>query len=679
MFNFEDESELTWVKGFNGALVERVTRTEGHRLRVATSHLQESPGVRLTAAAGHWDLDSYNAIELEVYNPAANVAWVYGDIESDHRGSYNSNRGSIRVPPRSSRTLQILFRRIPPAKGSPLDSYFIGMRGLPGGYVRHWSTLAPKKTVQLSVFLPESRVDQVFEIDNIRAVSKYDPPSEEALRSGFFPLVDEFGQYKYKSWPGKISSAADMQQNHQLELVDLEENPGPASWNRYGGWATGPRLKATGYFRVEKFQGRWWLVDPEGALFWSHGIDCVRPNNAETPLGDREHYFESLPEGSSPFVQFYGARDGASRGYYQHKKTRTYNFTGANLFRKFGEGWLKTFSEMSHRRLRSWGINTIGNWSDESIYLQRKTPYVANISFTSRKIEGSEGTWGKFPDVFDPSFRSNVRTSMLEEEGKSIGDPWCLGYFVNNELTWGDSSYLGVAALRSPPDQPAKKALVEQLRSKYATVSSLNKTWGTEYESWADVAGRREAPDVEKLTEDLEAFYSLLARTYFKTIRDEIRNLAPDALYLGCRFSSSNETAVRASAEFCDVVSFNRYRRSLAGFRLPEGIDRPVIIGEFHFGALDRGKLHTGLRSVANQIERGEAYQHYVETALLHPSIVGTHWFQFGDQATTGRFDGENYQIGFVDSCDLPYKETIDASRRVGYPLYRFRSFGGEQ
>ena len=44
------------------------------------------------------------------------------------------------------------------------------------------------------------------------------------------------------------------------------------------------------------------------------------------------------------------------------------------------------------------------------------------------------------------------------------------------------------------------------------------------------------------------------------------------------------------------------------------------------------------------------AYGHYVSEALEHPAVVGTHWFQYRDQMVTGRGDGENYQIGFVDS-----------------------------
>jgi hypothetical protein len=66
-----------------------------------------------------------------------------------------------------------------------------------------------------------------------------------------------------------------------------------------------------------------------------------------------------------------------------------------------------------------------------------------------------------------------------------------------------------------------------------------------------------------------------------------------------------------------------------------------VIIGEFHFGALDRGMFHPGLKQERDQPHRAELYRSYVQSALAHPLIIGTHWFQYGDQSTTGRGDGE--------------------------------------
>jgi hypothetical protein len=99
----------------------------------------------------------------------------------------------------------------------------------------------------------------------------------------------------------------------------------------------------------------------------------------------------------------------------------------------------------------------------------------------------------------------------------------------------------------------------------------------------------------------------------------------------------------------------------------------PAIIGEYHFRALDRGLFHTGLKSTDDQQARANAYRDYVKGALKNPTWVGAHWFQYGDQAATGWGDGENYQIGFVDDCDTPCVETIQAAREIGRTMYSLR------
>jgi hypothetical protein len=303
----------------------------------------------------------------------------------------------------------------------------------------------------------------------------------------------------------------------------------------------------------------------------------------------------------------------------------------------------------------------------------RKMPYVCTISYDARKLEGSEGYWGKFYDVFDPSFRHALRRQLEKEKGKTVSDPWCIGYFVHNELSWGDEVSLAVAALISPADQPAKKIFIEDLKAKYGTIDKLNAAWDTEHATWDALLQSRQAPDKKKARADLSAFYTRIAETYFETIRDELKKVAPNQLYMGCRFAWVNDRAARAAAKFCDIVSYNRYTYSVKEQHLPDNIDKPIIIGEFHFGALDRGMFHTGLRKTANQQDRADKYKSYVQGALQNPYIVGTHWFQYKDQATTGRGDGENYQIGFIDICDKPYPEIVRACREVGYNLYEYR------
>ena len=633
-------------------------------LRIETGHKKPWPGITLKAPAGKWDLSGYQYVSVDVKNVADEPVTVNCRVDNPGAdGSKNCVTDSITLSGSEQGTLTVQIFPGPWKLSEPLK--LIGMRGYPV----HSGKIDTSNITQILFFVTRPSINHVFEIGNIStggSVTVLDAKT-------FFPFIDEFGQFIHSDWPGKMHSPDELVANSVAEKEDLDAHPGPPDRDKYGGWSVGPKLEATGFFHVEKYQGKWWLVDPDGRLFWSHGVDCVNSGNA-TPISDREKYFRSLPDEDSPFARFYGGGSWAPHGYYKdHSPYRTYDFSRANLLRKNGENWAEDFAEITHRRLKSWGMNTIANWSDRDIYLMRKTPYVCTISYSSRTLEGSEGYWGKFFDVFDPSFRQALHKRLESEKGRAANDPWCIGYFVHNELAWGDEVSLALATLISPAGQPAKKVFLEDLKAKYTTIDNLNKTWSTNYSTWDALLESRQAPDKEKAWADLTAFYTKTAETYFGIIRDELEEVAPNQLYMGCRFAWVNDRAARAAAKFCDIVSYNRYTYSVADLHLPDGIDKPSIIGEFHFGALDRGMFHTGLRKTLNQQDRADKYENYVKGALRNPCIVGTHWFQYKDQPTTGRGDGEDYQIGLIDVCDKPYPETIKAVRDVGYDLYEYR------
>ena len=670
LFDFEEDFDVGKVES-RDASASLSRASGGTSLRLATGHGQQWPGVTLKAPTGRWDLAAFDHLTLDVKNRGKSRVEVFCRMDTPGEdGRRYFFQESVGVEPGQTGVLRVKFRRqLPPQ----LTDKLFGMRGFPGGYVKEQG-IDPGNVDQLLIFVSSPPEDHDFEIDNI--VAGGSSGQAAALPKGperLFPMIDRFGQFVHKDWPGKTKSMEDLQTRKAAEAADLAAHPGPGDWNGYGGWRAGPQLEATGYFRARKYRGKWWLVDPEGRLFWSHGTDCVNWNNAYTPITDREHWFEDLPADDTPAARFFSRGNWAPHGYYNNKRYRTFNFTGANLLRKYGDSWQADFTELCHRRLKSWGMNTIANWSQGEIYLERKTPYVVSIHVGHKPIEGSSGYWGKFPDPFDPRFRESLQKRLAGEKGRSADDPWCIGYFVDNELGWGDELSLATAALASPPDQSAKRAFVEDLKAKYGSIGGLNEAWGSEHSSWAALLENREPPDSTKARDDLAAFYTRIAEQYFRTCREVIKAVAPENLYLGCRFAWANERAVRAAASFCDVVSFNRYAYSVDDLEFPEGIDKPAIIGEFHFGALDRGMFHTGLRPVADQAERAEAYRSYVLGALKNSHLVGTHWFQYGDQATTGRGDGENYQIGLVDVCDTPYAETIGALRQVGESIYERR------
>lgn len=503
-----------------------------------------------------------------------------------------------------------------------------------------------------------------------------------------FPLVDSFGQYIHREWPGKIRAESDLAERRRAEEADLAAHARPVDRNRFGGWTKGPRRPATGFFRVEKIDGKWWMIDPEGHLFWSNGVVRVGTRirvggiYRGSPLPEREHYF-TLPAKDSPLAAFFSTQPQATRGYYVGRHNHAvYDYLEANLFRKYGPQWSDAYASQTQRRLASWGLNTIANSSDPEIYRRRQTPYTAVVYSAplggeEHRLAGSTGNWGRLPDPFDPGWRALMRRVLTTELSDATTDPWCLGFFVDNELHWGDACHLAEATLASPASQHAKRVFADDLRKKYTSIAALNESWGIVYPDWDALLAATKLPDRKRaaVKADLEAFSEHYLETYFRGCSEAVKSEAPNHLYLGCRFAGGASAMVmRVAVRHCDVVSLNRYAFLVDDLALPAGLDRPIIIGEFHFGALDRGPLASALTPVLDQATRAVAYGLYLESALRNPRIVGAHWFQYYDQPTTGRFDGENYQTGLVDICDTPYSETIAAVRRAAAQLYDTRA-----
>jgi len=629
-------------------------------LDVTTGHQEPWPGIALRPSEKTWDLSTAAALVAEVENRGTGALELHLRVDNPGAdGSKNCITRQISVPPGQKRSLRIALGRT--------DVKLFGMRGYPP---ESYQGIDPAQVTGLIFFVNHPKVDQHWVLQSLTL--------EAGLPAGtpFFPFIDTFGQYIHRDWPGKVHALEELPQRRAAEERDLAAHPGPAGWDVWGGWQDGPSLPATGFFRTEKVQGQWWLVDPDGRLFFSQGIDCVLERDI-TPVAERQDWFQDFP-GTRPEFKGFSTWNYALHGYYAGKTPQCFSFMAANLWRKYGTDWSSVSRVLAHQRLRSWGLNTIGNWSEPSVAKLDKTPYVTTLgTHGARMIEGSAGYWGKFPDPFAPEFKDALARQLAKQARLTARDPWCLGYFVDNEMSWGNEVSLALGALQSPPDQPCKKVFIGDLQAKYGSIEKLNAAWGTAHGSWDDLAAARTAPDKNKAAPDLEAFYTRVAVAYFSTVQQALRQAAPQQLYLGCRFAWVNPRAVQAAAKYCDVISFNIYKHNVAEFTLPPGVDRPTIIGEFHFGALDRGLFHTGLVATASQADRAQAYTDYVHSVLRHPNFVGCHWFKYSDEPTTGRsHDEENYQIGFVDAVDTPYPEIVQAARHLGAEMYGYRGAG---
>ncbi len=325
-----------------------------------------------------------------------------------------------------------------------------------------------------------------------------------------------------------------------------------------------------------------------------------------------------------------------------------------------------------HRRLSSWGINTAALWSDPELTAMHRTPYVDWIFYWPSYIGGYTTQWKHMVDMWDPDFETKLSEAAAKLHTIKE-DPWLIGVFVDNELPWQDAKSFAIEVLTAPRDQPAKVRFVSHLRKKYAAIGGLNKFWRSDYASWDALLRATQIP-AELSAKDADEFYNMSAVQYYRTVRDVIKDTAPDTLYLGSRLNGDYPIPARAAAKYCDVVSYNLYRDGVSDFSIAGDIDKPVIIGEWHFGAAGSGVLGRGLVQANSRADRARKYRQYIIGALRNEQIVGAHWFTYMDQNTAGRVqEGQNHQIGFVSITDTPYTELIGASRDVGYRLYQIR------
>jgi len=436
------------------------------------------------------------------------------------------------------------------------------------------------------------------------------------------PLVDEMGQWIPSDWEGKAKSTDDLRKSWDEEDKSLDAEV--AMGSKYGGFK-GEKSGATGFFRVEKINDRWWFIDPEGYLFFSNGSCCIEPFSDLSRTEGREYIFTKLPPAElSPSTTSTGRKRNAS-------------FYTWNLNRRFGDDWYQGWMTLTARRMSSWGLNTIGNWSDTNLGRSRNIPYIVNL--TGWGIQ--TGLMG-MPDVYEPTYAAIVDSAASVQCSQLKDDPYLVGYFIGNEPPWPGR------------EQELAELILHGKTSAMQTAMKQHLLSG-------DTPERRK-----------EFIYQAYTK-FLKIVCSAIKKYDPNHLNLGFRLGGVNpDEIIKASKPFFDVFSINIYDYTAK----PEMVQNiyeltglPLIIGEFHFGVPGRG-MAPGLAQTRDMQERAVAYRYYVENAAAHPAIIGTHWFQWIDQPSTGRFDGENYNIGFVDVTDRPYQDMVKASRELFQRLY---------
>lgn len=452
-------------------------------------------------------------------------------------------------------------------------------------------------------------------------------PGDEYLEKR--PAIDKFGQSMLVDYPEKVKSLEELEAQWRAEEAE-EVNTNLFNYSKFGGYLNA-KSKATGFFRTEQRDGKWWFVDPEGYLFLSVGIDCVSPGGGGMvrDYDKRANMFEAVPTeeevASSP------ARRGGSR---------TYSLSHWNQVRRFGANWQEKANDLIIKRMDKWGLNTIANWSSRDVMDLNKKAFM--LSFGGI---GQDAELMGLADVYAPNFKETVEKSISATVAKNVDNPWLIGYFFGNEPAWINEEVRLCQIILDGPERPIKGELQKYLAK----------------------VGDTEDNRVKFIYDAFDKFLAAVNKAHKK--------YDPNHINLGMRFANPDtitEELLKVCGKHFDVFSFNAYMLAPDKEMLDRAYrctGKPMIVGEYHFGTVDRG-LAQALWQTDSEQERGECYRYYTENAYAHPAFIGSGYFQWCDQDISGRFDGENYNCGVIDVTDRPYKYMVEAMIESAKCLY---------
>ncbi|MBW6537555.1 MAG: hypothetical protein K0B11_21280, partial [Mariniphaga sp.] len=302
-------------------------------------------------------------------------------------------------------------------------------------------------------FLPEFEVAAVY-------LTKELPVPFPAPDS---PVVDQFGQWTAKNWPGKTTGEEDLKNLLESQLANASSSTFPEKWSKYGGWKA-KQFEATGFFRTHHDGNRWWLADPEGYAFVSVGVDCIR-DNATGVISGQEDLLQWIPDKNDPVFKeaFSGRGDMVLLDYYK-----------TNLMRIFGESWRENWETITSGQIREFRLNTIANWSDIEYARKAQIPYVLPLSgFPSTEVK----LFRDFPDVFAAQYLDNAKRFGSQLEAFK-GDPYLIGYFLRNEPHWAFGAHdIAFEMFATAQQSESKHTFARWLSTQYPNIGEFNQKW----------------------------------------------------------------------------------------------------------------------------------------------------------------------------------------------------------
>lgn len=463
------------------------------------------------------------------------------------------------------------------------------------------------------------------------------------------PRTDRYGQPLDVEFPGKVHTDEELRADAERErplLAGVERDL--TVFDVHGGLLeAGRSFKATGYFRTEKVDGRWWLITPEGHRFFLIGSDAFHWNEGgySTPLtvnGAPRAELTELP-----------SRESCPAAYMVRGKV---NYLGANLQRKHGVDFEAIQRDVVRKRLLSWGFNSTGKWG----WGQKLAgmPYFEDSAFRGCRFD-------RFVDMYHPDFARNAETLVAAVTARRRGDADLIAYALDNENGWERRTVEMVMKGESSPY--ARAAFLEFLAKRRGGWEALAKSLRQEGQPREELVKRTYAMTLFT-AEEIDGFIRESSERYHRQLAALYRKYDPDHMFMGASSCSpSHADWIRGQLSSLDFIGVHEYNvNTLDWFRrlLPElaAADKPFALLEFSFVCEQAGlRFYNAYNTCKDQRGRGLCYRHYTENVACEPLCLGFGYFIMYDQPVNRRnLGGEAHNFGLVSQQDRPYTEMIE-------------------
>ena len=101
------------------------------------------------------------------------------------------------------------------------------------------------------------------------------------------------GQYSSANWEGKIENIQQLKKQGEIDEQLYKSAKFRTDHSIYGGFKKVGKFNASGFFRTQKIDDKWWLIDPDGYPFWSIGVTGAG-KGSQTKILNKKFLFSDL-------------------------------------------------------------------------------------------------------------------------------------------------------------------------------------------------------------------------------------------------------------------------------------------------------------------------------------------------------------------------------------------------